>query len=757
MNKTVSQEHGQSMILIALGLAALMAFMALAVDGGNVYAQRRQVQNAVDAAAYAGGQRLAQPNTGCINNQICRATNGQVLTAIQTAAVRNGVEAVAIKAYYVTRNNTGQSVIDDELIGAGGLGTGSVAPVTLDGLPVVGVYVTANKEFNSFFAGIVGIKTMTVGAPSTGYGAPPPNPPNTPPPVITNGTCCADNLFPVTIPQTTFPDENKDGIRDMHFEQNDPGYNYQIWDRDGDEGPGNFGYLRWRDDNSSATTLAANMADPTRSGKWYVDDDVSGSTGVSNSNAVRQQWIDHIGQSITIPIYDTANGTGNNLTYNIVGFARFKVTGYCRFNNQQGECGIEQFNNSDPYVQGKFQNWSTSLCEGTCPNYGIVTNTIHPPVDETRSLIGVVKINQLLPLEDVDLSQVPVDVIHVLDISGSMDSSFGKPAVKKMTAAKNALISFNNVLSTTIGGQSDGDRVGLATFPRVENRPQRDAYSYNCDNKGSTREYLFGQKRIDLTADIPGVRSTINSLTPGNKTPIAGGLSVGRAMVLDPNFHNPSHVPVIILASDGLANVKLNGQYTGFGGMTYNPLTCNSQADQDAITEANLAKSDSNGDGKPDAIVFTIAIGTDFNPETLKAIASEPVDDHFYTASDASSMQQIYDDISDVIAGETCLTNQKEIFGPNVTVRVRNKDTGATLSTTTTSTGYFAFSNIAPGTYEFQSITVNISGLTYDIFTDGVGGPVLSDPPSIEIGTGAGTYEKNLSLKTDDLVCKQSK
>ncbi|MCG3142285.1 MAG: hypothetical protein HDKAJFGB_03711 [Anaerolineae bacterium] len=747
MRQEYSQEHGQSMILIVLGLAVLMAFMALAVDGGNVYAQRRQVQNAVDAAAYAGGQRLAQPNSGCSVGQICRATNGQVLTAIQNAAVRNGVAANTIKATYVMRQSNGVEVHDNEFIGGGGLGTGAVAPVTLDGLPVVGVYVTADKEFNSFFAGIVGITTMTVGAPSTGYGAPAPNPPNTPPPVTSNGTCCSDNLFPVTLPQTTFPDENNDGIRDVHFEQNDPGYNYQIWDRDGEEGPGNFGYLMWRDQNSSTPTLIANMADPSRSGIWYVGDDVSGSTGVSNASGVRQQWIDHIGKYIIIPIYDTASGTGNNLTYNIVGFARFKVTGYCRYNNYNGECDVTLNNNSDPYVQGKFQNWSTSLCEGSCPNYGIVTTTNHPPLTQTRSLIGVVKINQLEPAGETNLAKTPVDVIHVLDISGSMNSKFGKPSTVKLSAAKQALINFNNVLSPTLNG-TDGDRVGLATFPLVSSMK-----SYKRPCGGNDTSKAIGQKRLDLTDNIASVNSKINSLSANGITPIAGGLLVGRGMVTDPSFHDPSHVPVIILASDGLANVVLDGRYTGFDGMSYNPKPCNAQADQDAIYQANQAKADNDGDGKPDAIVFTIAIGTDFNPVTLQAIASAPTETHFYQATDAASMASIYNQISTVIESETCLVNQREIFAPNVTVRVRNTDTGTTLTTTATSTGYFQFNNIDPGTYEFQSISITLNNLTYDIFTDGVGGPVLADPPTIEIGSGTGTYEKNLSLKTDDFVC----
>lgn len=741
------------MILVVLGLATLMAFMALAVDGGNVYAQRRQVQNAVDAAAYAGGQRLAQPNSGCLVKQICRTTNGQVLTAIRNAAARNGVDANTVKAKYVMRQPNGVEIQDTEFIGGGGRGTLSVAPVTLNGLPVVGVYVTADKEFNSFFAGIVGIRTMTVGAPSTGYGAPVPNPPSTPPPATSNGACCSDDLFPITIPQTKFNDENGDGIRDIHFEQNDPGANYQLWDRNGQPGNDNFGYVRWRNQTFSATTISANMTDPSVSGIWYVGDKLSGSNGISNNSSIQQQWKNRIGQYITIPIYDVTNGSDSNRTYNIVGFARFKVTGYCRYNSSTGECGVTLNKTDPPYVQGKFQNWSTSLCEGSCPNFGIVTTTNHPPVTQTRSLIGVVKLNQLEPAGTVNLAKTPVDVVHILDISGSMKSTFGSPSTVKLNAAKQALINFNKVLSPTLNG-TDGDRVGLATYPIYNSGA---SYSYTCDTKKSSTDYAKGQKRKDLTSNIPSVNSTITSLTADGITPIAGGLLVARGMVTDPTYHDPSHVPVIILASDGLANVKLNGQYTGFDGMSYNPMDCNKPADDDAIGQANLAKSDNNGDGRPDAIVFTIAIGTNFNPETLRAIASAPAETHFYQATDAASMKSIYDQISTIIESESCLVNQREIFAPNVTVRVRNKDTGTTLSTTATSTGYFQFNNVAPGTYEFQSISITINGLTYDIFTDGVGGPVLANLPTIEIGSGTGTYEKNLSLKTDDFVCTGTK
>ncbi len=46
-------ERGQALILIVFGIVALLGVTALAVDGGNAYADRRKAQNAADAAALA--------------------------------------------------------------------------------------------------------------------------------------------------------------------------------------------------------------------------------------------------------------------------------------------------------------------------------------------------------------------------------------------------------------------------------------------------------------------------------------------------------------------------------------------------------------------------------------------------------------------------------------------------------------------------------------------------------------------------------
>jgi hypothetical protein len=53
-------ERGQALIIFAFGLAALLGFAALTTDVGLAYVERREMQNAADAAALAGGDTLLE-------------------------------------------------------------------------------------------------------------------------------------------------------------------------------------------------------------------------------------------------------------------------------------------------------------------------------------------------------------------------------------------------------------------------------------------------------------------------------------------------------------------------------------------------------------------------------------------------------------------------------------------------------------------------------------------------------------------------
>lgn len=52
------KEKGQVLVLVALGLLVLVGVVALAVDGGYVYRERRSMQNAADAGALAGAYEI---------------------------------------------------------------------------------------------------------------------------------------------------------------------------------------------------------------------------------------------------------------------------------------------------------------------------------------------------------------------------------------------------------------------------------------------------------------------------------------------------------------------------------------------------------------------------------------------------------------------------------------------------------------------------------------------------------------------------
>ena len=51
-------EQGQSVVIVALALFAMMALLAVTFDGANAYFQRRMAQTASDAGALAGAREL---------------------------------------------------------------------------------------------------------------------------------------------------------------------------------------------------------------------------------------------------------------------------------------------------------------------------------------------------------------------------------------------------------------------------------------------------------------------------------------------------------------------------------------------------------------------------------------------------------------------------------------------------------------------------------------------------------------------------
>jgi Putative Flp pilus-assembly TadE/G-like len=88
-------EKGQALILMALAFVGMLGFVALAIDGGMIYSDRRFAQNGADAASLAGGgeaalsmenQHVLYQDFSCSDARILAAENTAITAAISRAA-----------------------------------------------------------------------------------------------------------------------------------------------------------------------------------------------------------------------------------------------------------------------------------------------------------------------------------------------------------------------------------------------------------------------------------------------------------------------------------------------------------------------------------------------------------------------------------------------------------------------------------------------------------------------------------------------
>ena len=94
MMNTLRREDGQSIILIVILLAVLLGLVAVVLDIGNAYAQRRVSQNAADAAALAA-TRVLGPGAAF-------TTSRKVLQKAKEYAEMNGTDPESVVAWYIS-------------------------------------------------------------------------------------------------------------------------------------------------------------------------------------------------------------------------------------------------------------------------------------------------------------------------------------------------------------------------------------------------------------------------------------------------------------------------------------------------------------------------------------------------------------------------------------------------------------------------------------------------------------------------------
>ena len=149
----VKLEEGQSIVIVALAMVAMLALAGLAIDGGNLFLQRRRAQNAVDAAALGGTRVLAETLAKCAYSETGEK-DGLVYSMVTDMIESNGflkTDGSDWTAYYVDKTSTRKGTV-----GAGTIPNGAT-----------GVEVDLGAVFPTHFMKVVGIADGSVGVGAT--------------------------------------------------------------------------------------------------------------------------------------------------------------------------------------------------------------------------------------------------------------------------------------------------------------------------------------------------------------------------------------------------------------------------------------------------------------------------------------------------------------------------------------------------------------------------------------------------------------
>lgn len=124
-----NSERGQFLVMLAVMLLALLAMLALVLDGGTLYLRRREAQNAADAGALAGARAL------CLTKDAGQAA----YMATQYAEVHNSADS-------------SQTIVGTETVS-----------------------VTTQASFDTYFAHFIGMPRLTASASAVAGCFPPTN------------------------------------------------------------------------------------------------------------------------------------------------------------------------------------------------------------------------------------------------------------------------------------------------------------------------------------------------------------------------------------------------------------------------------------------------------------------------------------------------------------------------------------------------------------------------------------------------------
>lgn len=320
------REYGQSLVLVALLMIGMLAFLGLILDGGYAYVTRRWGQDAADAAALAGTRELALQKTETV-----------ISSTISTFALANRTAGIAdVTAYYIDKDGNNLNRIPN----------GSVPTLA------TGVRVTTTLRFQPFFISLL-IGRNPIPIPSVA--------------AAQSGVASAGAMVaPMSVPFPCSPYNQATYSSCSYFT---PGTDFAL---QGDkQGPGGFQWVSYECD-STANSIVGYLTLSKTSGLIMADKSdtyynplnptqfntpppnpnpwICSGPGVQPNNNIRDAldcWLEPTkagcwtstsypgDRKWVVPIYDVNNGqSGSNFKYHVVLLGEFEFNGYWFANNQ---------------------------------------------------------------------------------------------------------------------------------------------------------------------------------------------------------------------------------------------------------------------------------------------------------------------------------------------------------------------------------------------------------------------------------------
>lgn len=257
----VDSERGQVTVMAAVFMVVLVGLTALVLDVGSWFRQQRATQSTVDAAALAGAQALPWDTS-------------QATQLATTYANNNGGVAGATISFSSTFT------------------------------PSDTITVRQTRSAQGFFAKVLGIATVNVGATASAVAAQPSAVLGVAPIVVDinhdklSGPGCPCFDVPTSIPLGKKGVPGAFGMIDLNLVHN-----------------GNTGT------STLATWIVSGFDQYLPLGTYDSDPGAK-----FNSSQIQNALISRYGTDLLFPIYDSLTGNGSNAKYHIVGWASFHLT-----------------------------------------------------------------------------------------------------------------------------------------------------------------------------------------------------------------------------------------------------------------------------------------------------------------------------------------------------------------------------------------------------------------------------------------------